>query len=63
MMSLSGTIRLNYSRGRRVTDSVAGAERRPLLYVLTTFYTHTTTPTSGPSSYQACLLICKVFCS
>ena len=46
MMSLSGTIRLNYSRGRRVTDSVAGAEGRPLLKVLTTFRTRATTPWS-----------------
>ena len=61
MMSLSGTIRLNYSRGRRVTDSVAGAERRPLLYVLTTFYTHTTTPWSHElTRYLLCVCIwCK----
>ena len=35
-----------------VMDSIAGAEQRPLLYVLTTSYTHATTPWSHvPTSF------------
>lgn len=47
--------------GRRVTDSVSGAEWRPSLQVLTTFYTCATTPWSHVPT--RCLLRVYTWCN